>query len=654
MRYLFGFLCVCALGVMPLVGCSETSGTGGSGGDAGTGGDGGDGGEGGGGVGGFPCTEQGIIDAIAEGGGPHTFNCDGPQTVVTEGPILIDNDVALDGEGELTLDASRAETAVHVAQGVTAALKGFVVTNTGGEVGCEFECIAVLNAGTLALADVTVRGSQGNGWGIGNSGALTLTNSTVSENAVRGLENIGEATLTNCTVSENGEEGIENTGGTMTLTNCTLTGNGGAALSGGEDESVTVTGTIIHGDCIGLMLSAGYNIESPGGTCGFDQLTDLVNVTTEQLALGPLQDNGGPTETHALGAGSVAIDAIPEADCVDADDEPLVTDQREFTRPAGGGCDVGAFELQCIDNVCTCTDAGIRAAIMAGGSEPYTFDCDGPTTVAAFSYRYPIVTVSGDLILDGEGELTARSLQLDISEGSAVTLRRMNLSGTPGLHNAGGLTLDRVSLSHDNPRGSGPIVNAGGEVAILSSTIRQRIGSALITSCDGGTMLIENSTVTTGYPESLLTHGLLVSGTVTIVNSTLANYSIFSCQGDGAPLGVALNMQGSTLLGSCGQSGVTLVSNGHNIESTGDTCGFDQLTDQVDVTADALALGPLQDNGGPTMTHALLPGSVAIDAIPEVDCVNAEGEPLTTDQRGVARPQGPACDVGAFELEVAP
>jgi hypothetical protein len=55
-------------------------------------------------------------------------------------------------------------------------------------------------------------------------------------------------------------------------------------------------------------------------------------------------------------------------------------------------------------------------------------------------------------------------------------------------------------------------------------------------------------------------------------------------------------------------------------------------------------LGPLQDNGGPTFTQALLPGSPAIDAIPLVDCT------LTEDQRGVARPNGNGCDIGAYEL----
>ena len=64
--------------------------------------------------------------------------------------------------------------------------------------------------------------------------------------------------------------------------------------------------------------------------------------------LGPLQNNGGPTETHALLPGSVAIDQIPEADCVDEDGEPLITDQRGELRPAGAEskCDVGAFEVQ--------------------------------------------------------------------------------------------------------------------------------------------------------------------------------------------------------------------------------------------------------------------------------------------------------------------
>ena len=115
MRYLFGFLCVCALGVM---GCSETTGTGGSGG---------------GGVAACegnvcPCTEAGIRAAIAKGGGPVLFDCDGPTTVVTQDEIVINNDVKLDGEGNLTVDGGEAHRLFSVAQGVTTELRGFKVT----------------------------------------------------------------------------------------------------------------------------------------------------------------------------------------------------------------------------------------------------------------------------------------------------------------------------------------------------------------------------------------------------------------------------------------------------------------------------------------------------------------------------------------------
>jgi hypothetical protein len=61
------------------------------------------------------------------------------------------------------------------------------------------------------------------------------------------------------------------------------------------------------------------------------------------------------------------------------------------------------------------------------------------------------------------------------------------------------------------------------------------------------------------------------------------------------------------------------------------------------------SIGALQDNGGPTLTHALLPGSEAIDAPNIQICIDENGFPLTTDQRGAARTTGLRCDVGAFE-----
>jgi hypothetical protein len=76
----------------------------------------------------FPCTEQGILDAIAAGGGPHTFACAGPTTVVTSAEIVIDNDVILDGEGNLILDGNDDHRVLFV-NNSTSELRGLTVTH---------------------------------------------------------------------------------------------------------------------------------------------------------------------------------------------------------------------------------------------------------------------------------------------------------------------------------------------------------------------------------------------------------------------------------------------------------------------------------------------------------------------------------------------
>jgi hypothetical protein len=298
---------------------------------------------------------QGIHNAIAAGGeDPYTFACDGPQTLVLAGPIGIDNDVVLDGEGNLTLDGNDEWVVFELLrEDVTAELRGFTVTRGG-------------------VWDPNIEGWVAGA--IDNAGTLTLTDTTVSENMV-GIDNIGTLTLTNCTVSGHRNGWSIGSNGTLTLTNSTVSGSadedgGGVFISGGTvtllnstvsdridahiddripgTSAIVSTATLIDGACItaeGSVVtwtSNGYNIESPGDTCGFNQTGDLVNITEGQLDLGELAANGGPTMTHALGAGSVAIDHIPAVDC------GVTTDQRGEPRPETGGdaCDVGSFERQ--------------------------------------------------------------------------------------------------------------------------------------------------------------------------------------------------------------------------------------------------------------------------------------------------------------------
>src|SRR5262249_25887047 len=86
--------------------------------------------------------------------------------------------------------------------------------------------------------------------------------------------------------------------------------------------------------------------------------------------------------------------------------------------------------------------------------------------------------------------------------------------------------------------------------------------------------------------------------------------------------------------------GAFIVSLGHNLDD-GTSCNFAAAGDRVNADA---ALGALQDNGGFTQTIGLLPGSQAIDAGDAAACP-------ASDQRGVMRPQGGACDIGAYERQ---
>ncbi|NCF23691.1 MAG: hypothetical protein GWP60_04075, partial [Gammaproteobacteria bacterium] len=144
---------------------------------------------------------------------------------------------------------------------------------------------------------------------------------------------------------------------------------------------------------------------------------------------------------------------------------------------------------------------------------------------------------------------------------------------------------------------------------------------------DGVTDVI-NSTVVENLAPAGTAGGLFVgtfgdaAATLNVVNSIVGNNANFGC-----------------FLAPFGPGPVELNSIGNNV-FTDATCN-PVASDQV--VADPV-IGPLQDNGGPTLTHGLLPGSPAIDTANPAFCP-------PTDQRGVPRPPGGGCDVGSFEFE---
>jgi hypothetical protein len=228
--------------------------------------------------------------------------------------------------------------------------------------------------GTLTLISSTVSGNRadGSGGGIFNlAGTLTLINSTVSGNLADtggGISNDeGTLRLINSTISDNSAKrdggGILNgsTGAQMEMIFCTVYGNTGGESGGGIWNGVTnsasqlvLRNSLIAGnkspagpDILGPLTSQGYNLIQNTQDTKIDSNqahgTDLLQMAPSDLGIDPLlRNNNGPTQTHAIFPGSVAIDRIPPSDCRIED---ISTDQRGVRRPQGVACDIGAYEL---------------------------------------------------------------------------------------------------------------------------------------------------------------------------------------------------------------------------------------------------------------------------------------------------------------------
>ena len=303
------------------------------------------------------------------------------------------------------------------------------------------------------------------------------------------------------------------------------------------------------------------------------------------------------------------------------------------------------------------------------------------------------VTIAGaGLTISGSG----LSRVLQINAGFAVTINDVTIAdgvGAPqggGILNFGNLTLNGVTVANNTESsgggaafdlGGGGIYNGDGAILTLNnsmvsnnSTLGQPGGG--VYGFFNSVINVNNSTIS-GNVAGDVAGGLRTLGNANIVNSTISNNvstawhggAMFSTDGvvtilnstivgNSAPGGTAgalfvgtfgpgaatMTLQNSIvanngdfgcLQGFFGAGAVTLTSLGNNI-FTDDTCapiGSDQIVADPGVSA-------LADNGGPTLTHALLPGSPAIDSGNSAACP-------VTDQRGVARDA--ACDVGAYE-----
>ncbi len=381
--------------------------------------------------------------------------------------------------------------------GALALFASTVSRNSSGCVG------GIDNTGTATLTDSVVSGNSGAycTGGIANSGTLTLVRSTVAGNGasrgVGGVGNSGTATLTDSTVSGNSANGSFGVGGifnqgALTVTASTVAGNTGTTV-GGIDNAypyggapiipVALAETIVASnasnttssslganapDCNGPFASGGYNLIGIAAGCGglVDGANgDRVGSLDRPLdpRLGPLQDNGGPTPTQALLPGSPAVDAIPGDRCA------MATDQRGFARPypAGGRCDIGAFELGATGD----TAGGTATATAAAGRTATA--TAGQTATAAAQQTADAAAQQTEIALQNASRQTviAARQQTYVAGQTATAAAGQTTATATSTPSAGATGIPKVTGTPATPP-STPIAGGalgGGGVAVAGS-----------------------------------------------------------------------------------------------------------------------------------------------------------------------------------------
>ena len=340
-----------------------------------------------------------LRDALAIANDGDTIDATGVSGTIllTSGELQITRNVTINGPGadNLAVDGNAQSGVFSINPGKTVTIYGLTVQN--GYYG------GIGNAGALTLSNCTVSGNYGggifNGAFRGGAAELSVNNSIISGNYGGGIFNFAEhggatLTLTDSTISGNSAEsggGIASGSGKLgssivTVSNSTISGNsadyGGGISNGSSVGSIfsrlTVSNSTISGNSAsvsgggiynsggggdaGLHLgstildagSSGENIFNAGATVtshgynlssdnGGGYLTGPGDQTNTDPLLGPLQDNGGPTFTHAL---------LPSSPAINAGDPnftpPPLLDQRGpgFARVVNGRIDIGSFEAK--------------------------------------------------------------------------------------------------------------------------------------------------------------------------------------------------------------------------------------------------------------------------------------------------------------------
>jgi CSLREA domain-containing protein len=368
----------------------------------------------------------------------------------TSGDYDITDSVTIQGAGARSTVVSASDGTTAATDRVFEVLNGDVVlhglTVADGRAGAD-DGGGILNWATLRLEGVAVRASHAAyGGGIENAGDLTIDGATVAANRASsgaGIDSTGTLTAVNLTVSGNradADGGGVAVSGSATLMSTTIAVNvaawTGSGAGGGlvNDGVTTLQDTVLTGNsaapgaaenCSGLSapVSSGHNIDS-GTSC---ELTGAGDQVATPVSIRSLRDNGGELDTHSIYPDGAAFDhgaACP------------ATDARGVSRPQGGACDVGAFELEVADLVVAATAP--QASVVAGGQATFTVTVRNAGTAAATEVgaHVGVSASAGYTVTPDAGSCTGGTCTISaLAPGQTATLTVSAQSGpmSPGL-----------------------------------------------------------------------------------------------------------------------------------------------------------------------------------------------------------------------------
>jgi len=398
----------------------------------------------------------------------------GPQGGFSIANDLPAVDLTINGPGArlLAIDGNDETRAVGIYPGANVTIRGLTIKN-GKTYSSDPDAGGIGNGGILTLAKVVVSGNTafGNGGAISNSGSLAVTDSTFSGNRSflgGGIYNYrgGSLTIADSTFSGNtstngagGGVASSQTGSTLTITASTFYGNsapegggGGVYTGGGAFSTITnatvagnnaklggglyssgttnLRNTIVAGnnasseapDVYGPITSQGNNLigNISGGTGYLG--SDLLN---RNPLLGPIQNNGGPTQTRALLPASPAVDAGTNTGCP-------ATDQRGVGRKDGDSngsvvCDIGAYERTDLKSpkVSSTTPTIGATGVKRGASLAATFS-EKMTRSTLGTATFKLFRVNPD----GSASQIASSTVSSSTDGLKATLNPFGTSST--------------------------------------------------------------------------------------------------------------------------------------------------------------------------------------------------------------------------------